>query len=231
MEKPKKSRRKKLILWLGIDLTVAAIVILLLHHAPARYRPATPPPDDPNGRRVHPYISHELMPTLYNNSQDRKPFEMEVDEHSLNEAIAQARWREESGGIRLFSPAIAFVPGRVVLMATADIEGADFVVTVAIHPQILDDGRLNLIVESVKIGIIPITWAAKKLARDKYREQVEAGGIDLEDWRTRIAASLLNEESFEPVFPVDDKWVRLTGIDIVQGRLAARLVQVPKPKH
>jgi hypothetical protein len=203
VEKPKKSRRKKLILWLGIDLTVAAIVILLLHHAPARYRPATPPPDDPNGRRVHPYISHELMPTLYNNSQDRKPFEIEVDEESLNEAIAQARWREESGGIRLFSPAIAFAPGRVVLMATADIEGADFVGTVEIHPQILDDGRLNLIVESVKIGIIPITWAAKKLL---WKVPGTRGGRRKSTWKNGARGSLrplLTEESLEPVLPLD----------------------------
>jgi len=231
VEKSRKSRRKKLILWLCVDLTVAATVILLLHHAPARYRPAAPPPDDPNGRRVHPYIAHELMPTLYNNSQDRKPFEMEVDEQSLNEAIAQTRWREESGGIRLSSPAIAFVPGRVVLMATADIEGADFVVTVEIGPQILEDGRLNLVVEKVKIGVINITPVAKWRGAKMYQEQVEAGGVDTEDWRTKIAASLLNEEPFEPVFPVDDKWVRLTGVDIVQGKLIARLVQIPKPKR
>ncbi len=224
MVKSKKSRRRKLILWLCIDLFVAAVVISLLLYTPSHYHPATPPADDdPNGRRVHPYITHELMPTLYNNAQDRKPFEMEVLDTDLNEALAQMRWKQESGGIKLSSPAVAFTRGRIVLMGTADIEGADLVITVEIDPRILEDGRLNLIVESVRIGVLPITWPAKKMARKMYREQVEGGGIDMQDWRTKIVASLLSEEPFEPVFPVDDRWVRLTGIDVTEGKLTARL--------
>lgn len=224
MVKSKKSRRKKLILWLCIDLVVAAVIISLLLYTPSQYHPVTPPADDdPNGRRVHPYITHELMPALYNNAQDRKPFEMEVLDTGLNEALAQMRWTQESGGIKLSSPAIAFTRGRIVLMGAADIEGADLIVTVEIDPKILEDGRLNLVVENVRIGVLPITWPAKKMARKMYREQVEAGGVDMQDWRTKIVASLLNEEPFEPVFPVDDRRVRLTGIDVAEGKMTVRL--------
>ena len=225
MEKPKKSRRRKLIIWLCVDLSVAAILIGLLLYKPAQYHPVMPPAaTDPNGHRVHPYLSHELMPTMYNSAQDRRPFEMEVLDQRLNEAIAQTGWLQESGGIKLSAPAVAFTPGRVVLMGTADIEGAGFVVTVEIDPQILEDGRLNLVVEKVRIGVMNITPLAKIMARRMYRERVEAGGVDSDDWRTKIAASLLNEEPFEPVFPVDDKRVRLTGFDITQGKLIARFV-------
>jgi hypothetical protein len=230
--KSKKSRRKKLILWLCIDLTVAAVVILVLLYKPAQYRPVTPPPaDDPNGQRVHPYISHELMPTLYNNAQDRKPFTMEIFDKGLNEAIAQTRWRQESGGIKLSSPAIAFTPGRIVLMGTAEIEGADLVVTVEIGPKILEDGRLNLVVDKVKIGGMPITWLARKMAQKTYQEQIDAGGIDADDWRTKIAASLLVGEPFEPVFPVEDKWIRLESFDISQGKATVGFVPAAKERR
>lgn len=232
MEKPKKSRRRKLLLWLLIDLVVAAVVFLLLLYKPAGYQPVMPAANaDPNGQRVHPYLSHELMPALYNGTQDRRPFEMVVLDKGLNEAVARARWPQQSGGISLSAPAMAFEPGRVVLMGTADIEGAKFVVTVEIGPQMTQEGRLNLVVEKVKIGAMNITPLAKIMARKMYKEQIETGGVDLEDWRTKIAASLLNEESFEPVFPVDDKWVRLTGFDITQGKLTAQLVQVPKKRN
>ena len=40
----------------------------------------------------------------------------------------------------------------------------------------------------------------------------------MEDWRTKIAASLLAEEPFEPVFPVEDKWIRLESFNIQQVR-------------
>ncbi len=229
MEKSKKSRRKKLILWLCIDAVAAATVILLLLYKPARYHPMTPPvAEDPNGRQVHPYITHDLMPTLYNKAQEQQPFEMELLGQSLNEAIAQTGWRQESGGIRLSSPAIAFAPGRVILMGTADIEGAGFVVTIEIGPQILPDGRLNLAVKKVSIGAMNLTWPAKMLAEKKYREQVDAGLVDTQDWRTKIAASLLAGEPFDPVFPVEDKWIRLESFDIGQDKATIRFVPAPK---
>jgi len=225
VEKPKKSRRKKLIIWLCVDLTVAAAVISLLLYKPAQYHPVLPPADtDPNGQRVHPYVSHDLMPALYNGAQERRPFEMEVIEQKFNEALAQTGWLQQSGGIQLSAPAVAFTPGRAVLMGTADIEGADFVVTIAIAPHILEDGRLNLLVEKVKVGAMNITPLAKMMARKMYQERIESGGIDTEHWGTRIAASLLAEEPFDPVFLVDGKRVRLKSLDIGQGKLTAGFV-------
>jgi len=165
-----------------------------------------------------------LMPKLYNGAQDRRPFEVMVLEERLNEAIAQAGWLQASGAVTLSAPVIAFKPGRVVLMGTANIEGAAMIVTVEIGPQMTDDGRLNLPVQKVKIGALSITWLAKRMARKAYQERVEADMLDTEDWRTRIAASLLNEEPFEPVFPVEDKWVRLKSFEIGEGQLTARLV-------
>jgi hypothetical protein len=225
VEKPKKSRRRKLIIWLCVDLAVAAVVISLLLYKPAQYHPVMPPAaTDPNGQRVHRYLTHDLANTLYNGAQERRPFNMEVLDQRLNEAIAQTEWLQQSGGIQLSAPAVGFTPGRVLLMGTADIEGAGFVVTVEIDPQIMEDGRLNLVVEKVKVGAMNITLLAKMMARKMYRERVEAGDIDTEDWRTKIAASLLNGEPFEPVFLVEDKWVRLQSLDSTQGKLIAGFV-------
>lgn len=225
VEKPKKSRRKKLIFWLCVDAAVAAIVIFLLLHRPAGYHPLPPPAaDDPNARQVHPYITRDLMPTLYNKAQEQQPFAMELLGPSLNEALAQTGWRQESNGITLSSPAIAFTPGRAVLMATANIEGAECVVAIEVEPQILADGRLNLLVRKVSVGAMPVTLVARIMAKKMYREQIEAGNIDLQDWRTRIVASLLAEEPFEPVFPVEDKWIRLQSVDIEQDKATIRFV-------
>lgn len=230
MKKTRKSRLRKLFIWLLIDLGVAAVLISLLLHKPARYRPVLPPAGaDPNEQRVHRYLTHELGNTLYNGAQRQQPFEMIVLGNRLNEAISQAGWLEESAGIKLSAPAIVFTPGRVVLMGAADLESAKFVITVEISPQFTEDGHLNLFLEKVKVGVMNVTWLARKMGRKMYRDRIAAGDIDTDDWRTKIAASLLNEEPFDPVLPVEDKWIRLQGIDVIEGRLTARFVPARQP--
>ena len=223
--KPKRSRRRKLIIWLAIDLVAVVIVFSLLSYKPARYHPVMPPADaDPNTQRVHRYLTHELGNTLYNGAQKQRPFQMVVLEQPLNEAIAQAGWFQDSGGINLSAPAIVFAPGRVILMGTAHVEGAGFVITIEIEPEIAEDGRLNLHIKKVKVGAMNVTPLARIIAKKMYQERVEAGDVDTEDWRTKIAASLLNGESFEPVLPVEDKRVRLKRVDVSKGKLLAEFV-------
>jgi hypothetical protein len=64
------------------------------------------------------------------------------------------------------------------------------------------------------------------MGKKMYRQRLEEGSVDLEDLRTKIAASLFNEEPFEPVFLIEDKRIRLTGFEITEGKLVARFVPV-----
>jgi len=220
----KKSRRKRLIVWLLVDVAVAAIVLALLLYRPAQYRPIVPTVADPNGPRVHPYLHRELGSELYNGAQEQQPFEMVVLDKNLNEAIGQMKWSQEAGGITLSAPAVLFKPGHIVLMGTADVEGAEFVVTIHVGPQLDEAGNLNLIVTKVKVGAMNVTPLAKMMARKMYQEQLEMGLVDTRDLGAKIVASLLNEEPFKPILRLEDKWVRLQRCDITQGKLTARLV-------
>jgi hypothetical protein len=232
LEKKRKSRRRKLVIWLLVDLAVVALVLALLVYRPSRYRPALSYlPPDPNGDRVHPYFTHELAPKLNNGAQFQRPFEVVVLDQRLNEAIAQETWCQDAGGIFLSAPQVLFAPGRVILMGTASIEGAEFVVTIELGPQLGQDGRLNFLVEKVKVGAMNITLLAKAVAKKKYRERVEAGAVDTENIGTKIAASLLSEEPFDPVFDIGDKRVRLTGFTLTDGQLTTQFTPVPKPRH
>jgi hypothetical protein len=227
LEKRKTSRRRKLLIWLAVDLFVAAVVIALLLHKPARYRPAVPAHPDPNGQQVDPYLHRDLWSKFYNGAQRQGPFEMVVLDQALNQAIVQMKWPQESGGITLSRPEVLFTPRRIVLMGTVAVEGADFVVTIELGPQMDDQGKLNLLVEKVKVGAMNITPLAKMTAKRMYQEKVETTALDMQDVRTRIAASLFNEEPFEPVVKVEDKWVRLQSFDLTDGKLSAQFVPAP----
>jgi uncharacterized protein YpmS len=224
LEKRKTSRRKKLLIWLAVDLVVAAVVILLFLHKPSQYHPVVPAEPNPDGQQVDPYLHRDLYAKLYNGAQRRRPFEMVVHDQALNEALARLNWSEQSGGVKLSGPQVFFAPGRIILMGTATVEGADLVLTVEFTPQMDDQGNLNLLVDKVKVGAIPVTLVVKPIAKKMYRERIESVPIDMQDLRTKVVASILSDEPFRPVLRVEDKWVRLQSFEITDGKLAARFV-------
>jgi uncharacterized protein YpmS len=151
-----------------------------------------------------------------------------VLDEKLNEAIADQRWMSE--GVALAAPQVFFVPGRVILMGTADVEGAKFIVSIELSPRINEQGLLDLPVEKVKVGAMNITPLAKMMARKMYQEQVQTNAVDMENVGAKIAAALLNAQPFDPVVEVDDAWVRLKSLTLTQGKLSALFVPAKPPK-
>jgi len=223
LEVRKKERYKKVAGWLLVDLAVASIIFALLLYKPSRYGPFGADPASGKPGRVHPYLTN-LSSELYNGVQRGKPFELVVIEEGINEAISRSNWPLESEGVRFSAPVVLFVPESVVLMGTANIKGAEFVVTIALEPSVDQRGLMNLQVSKVKIGAMNITPVAKMIAKRMYQHRLATVAIDLEDLRTKIAGSLLNDEPFEAVFKVDDKIVRLEKVTVTQGKLILRLV-------
>ena len=95
-----------------------------------------------------------------------------------------------------------------------------------LKPTLDGQGLLNLQVSKVKVGALNITVLARVMAKKMYSQKLAATDVDTEDWRARIAASLLNDESFEPVFEIGNRKVRVEKITIIREKLAIRLVPV-----
>ncbi|MHC4436670.1 MAG: hypothetical protein ACYS3S_04875 [Planctomycetota bacterium] len=220
----KKSRRKKLLIWLLIDLTVAIIVIVLLLYRPGRYNPVDFDSYNYDEGQVSPYLTHELSPNLYNNSQRGEPFDLVITQDGINEIVAGLGWPKYSDGVMLYAPAVLFVPGTVVLMGTADVRGVELVVTIELEPKIDDRKMLNLHVSKVKIGAVNVTPLAKMMGKKMYAERLGMVAIDTEALQTKIVGSLLNEEAFDPVFRVEDNKVRIEKITVNKEKLTARLI-------
>ena len=223
MEDQKKRKYRKLIRWLLVDLAIACTIFALLLYKPSRYSPMEANFAGSNARRVHPYLTH-LSSEFYNGVQREKPFELIVLEEGINEVISQSEWPMESEGVRFSAPAVLFVPESIILMGTANIRGAEFVVTVVMEPNVDQGGFLNLQVAKVKIGAMNITPLAKIMAKKMYQNRLATEPIDIGDWRAKIAGALLNDEPFEPVFKVEDKTVRVEKVTVAPGQLILHLV-------
>jgi len=220
----KKARFKKLVIWLLVDLAVAAIIFALLLYRPGRYKPVDFGSSNNRRREVSPYLTNDLSPKIYNGTQRGKPFELVVTQKGINDIITRGNWPMESEGILLYAPAALFIPGTVVLMGTADVKGVEFVITIELEPEINEQGLLNLQVTKVKVGAMNITPLAKMMAKKMYAQRVAAIPIDKEALQTKIAASLLTDEPFEPVFKIEDKKVRIEKIAVAEEKLLLRFV-------
>jgi len=211
--------------WLVVDLAVAAVIFGLLLYRPGRYKPLANDSFKPG--QVSPHLTH-LSSEIYNGAQFREPFEVVVTQEAINDMIARGDWPKEYEGVMLYAPATVLDAGTIALMGTANVRGMEFVVTIELKPKIDERRLLNLEVAKLKIGAMNITPLAKMIAKKMYAEQVASVPVDKEAWQTRIAASLLNEEAFEPVFPTGDKdiRVRVEKASVQKERLVLRLIPI-----
>ena len=231
--KTRKKRKFKKRYWLLIDLAAAIVIFALLLYKPARYKPGDIAPTGNKQKEISQYLTNVLLPQLYNGAQRREPFDLVVIQNGINETIARFKWPQESNGVLFSAPTVLFAPERIVLMGIANIKGVDLVVTVEAKPGLDEEDLLNLRVEKVKIGAMNITPIARLLAKRMYAERLATIPIDTENLRTKIAASLLNGEPFEPIFNIkdifdnnEDTKLRVKKITITQEKLTIRLVPV-----
>jgi len=220
----KRTRLKKLAVWLFIDLVVVVVVLTLLLYKPRRYDPADVNSFDHDPGQVSPYLTHELSPQFYNGTQRGEPFELVITQEGINEIVAGWGWPRMSEGAMLYAPAVLFVPGSVVLMGTVSVKGIEFVVTIVLEPKINKDGLSDLRVAEVKVGAMNITPLAKLIAKKMYAKRIGTVHVDTKAIEAKIAASLLNGEPFEPVFEVEKRKVRIEKITVDHKKLTARLV-------
>ena len=222
LKKNKKSRLKKLIRWLIIDLVVVAIVFALLLYTPGRYNPIDSKSFEEG--EISPYLTNQLSPAIYNGAQLARPYDITVTQDGLNDIIARGSWPMASEGVMLYAPAALFVPGKLVLMGTADAKGVEFIVTIEIEPVINEEGLLHLNVSKIKVGAMNITPLAKIAAKKMYTQQIASVRVNTKALQTKIVASLLNDEPFDPIFKIDGKKVRIEKITIENEKLSAHLV-------
>jgi len=218
-----KTRTRKLVFWLMVDLTVAVVVFALLLYRPGRYNPSDLASANIEPGQVSTYLTHELSPGLYNGAQRGEPFDLVVTQEGINEIVTGLGWPKMSQGVMLYDPAVLFVPDAVVLMGTADVKGVKFVVTIVLEANIGDDGLMGLQVAKVKIGAMNITFPAKMTARQMYIQKL-GDSIETDSIQTKFLGALLNGERFEPVFKIDGRKVRVDKISIVGEKLTIHFI-------
>jgi len=199
---------------------ITIFLVLLLLYKPKGSRPQAPAED----KHVSKYLTHVLSPEFYNGLQRNEPFKLVVSQSGINDIIAHSKWPREYDGICILAPKVFFAADNVVLMGTVTVKGVEIAVTIVIEPVFNQDGLLIPKAKQVKIGALSITPLARVIASGIYNNQLEDGKIDPADPGAKIAASLLNNEPFEPILDFDGKKIRIEKIGLTIKQLTLSFV-------
>jgi hypothetical protein len=226
--KNRKKRRFRKLYWLAAGPVILIFILVLFLHRPARYSPPDTAAAGDRQGQVSPYLTHELLPRLYNGAQRDEPFELVVTQKGINDVIAQAGWPKQTSGLKFSAPMLLFAADGITLMGTVAVGAAELIITIELAPILDRQGLLNLNVVKVKAGAVNITPFARVLARRTYLKRPGSSDINTEDLAERIARSLLDGQPFEPVFEIDNKKVRIERIAIEREKLIIHLIPVSK---
>jgi hypothetical protein len=221
-----KKKRRKLLIWLAADMTIAVVFVILLLYTPSRYNP--PRPVDHN--EVSQYLTHELLAELYNNAQYDEPFELVIEQTGINDAIARTNWPIEFEEVLFKTPQVFFVSNAILVMGPVELRGVEFVITARVSPRLDEQGLLHLKVETMKVGAMNLTPVTRIIGQKMYEHHTAMADIDTRDLRARIAAALFARTPFRPVLQIGRRKIQIERIDIEHKRLIIGFSPASEPE-
>lgn len=219
----RKKKGKSRFLWGIAAFSLLGIGILLvgISYTPKKYNPKQP--IDPEV--VSPYLTHKLGPDFYNNVQLDRPFELIVDQAGLNDILSRHPWPMDFDGISFSMPTLIFTEQSLTLMTSIDVKGFSTVLSIYALPVLSDQGTLNMNIQTVSLGAIPITPIAKMIA-EKIASQSFDSSNSSDDLTEQIIKALISNNEFKPVFTCDDHAVRVVELELQAGQAHLKLEPV-----
>lgn len=224
MNRKKNVARKSKSRW-KLYIAIAAVIVIgglagfwgLLQLSPRAYRPVAVE----NPEEVSPYLTHRLAPDFYNGVQFNEPFEMVIDQDGVNDILSRGVWPQQFDEMTVGMPVMVFEDGTVHLMSRIDYYGLSSVLTVTARPVVDVRGRLNVHIQTVRLGLVPFTDVATRIAETAVRDSA----ADFDDWPgvEAVVRAIIANEAFEPVFEFDKQRIWVQQVAVEPGRLRVRL--------
>lgn len=191
---------------------------LMCRYQPGAYQPPTPA----DTRQISPYLTHKLGPDFFNQVQLDEPFNLEVEQTGLNDILSRMSWPQPLGDATFSRPVMIFSEQSIYLMGTLEYKGISSVLTVRADPLQTDHEQVNLNIQSVRLGMLPVTRLVSKLANTAFADNLSAfeGEPDAE----QMVRAILQNAPFDPVFAIRDKKVRVSQFALTPGKLTLTCV-------
>ena len=216
VEKLKKKRRfqvKHICFLFGIICISAVFFIFLLFYRPGGFGGV----DVHDGNDMSSYLTHKLLPEIYNQSQYGEVFEVDFSAEGINDIISCSKWPRGSDEVLFSIPKVGFHPEAMVLHGIVTIKEMPFAVTMEVEPEIDDAGLLHINVSMIRVGALQITPIARLVWQNLYRDWSGRSENADKNLEGKILRSLFEGEGIEPVFELHERQICIESIDIYYG--------------
>jgi len=225
--KPKKNKRKSSVwFWLwgfgAIAAGVLAGICILFWYTPRAYNPV----QVENPEQVSLYLTHQLGPEFFNQIQRGEPFELIIPQSGLNDITSRWIWPQQFGEMSFSDPYVTFSNQSILLMGTLAYEGVSSVISIIAFPTMNSDGEINLDIQSIRLGMVPVTTLVTKLAQKAFDDN--RSSFEEDPKAEEIVQEIIRNEPFDPIFLFSTEycecWVRISKFSIEQGLLKLTLL-------
>jgi hypothetical protein len=195
-------------------------IVILFGYSPSAYAPTQPE----NPRQVSVYLTHQLGPDFVNQVQLDQPFALVIEQAGLNDIISRWPWPQQLGELAFSDPVVMFSGESIILMGQLKYKDIASVISMQAMPVMNDAGDICLNIQSIRLGMLPVTPFIATLARKAFEDNASLfeGEPDLQ---TTVDAVLRNDY-FDPTFWFFDRRVHVTDFSLQPGML--HLTLTPK---
>jgi hypothetical protein len=192
---------------------------------PFGYKPVANEPQD----QISKYLTHHISPQVYNGIQLGEPFEVQILDRGLNEIIAATYWPKTYDKYEFSMPRVNFRTGCLEILAAIKVgDEIELFVSLIDEPKITEDNKIILPVKQVQVGTVDVTTLAMLMANNYYTEKIQPQLHENDKWKKQFAQAILEQKGFDPVFKIEDKYVRLQKITFQQGVANVLLMPINK---
>ena len=223
-ERKKKTTGAGFWLW-GFGAIAMGVLVgigILFWYTPRAYKPV----QAKNTKYVSLHLTHELGQEFHNEVQKGKAFDLIIPQSEFNDIISQEFQPQQFGDVSFSEPYVIFLDQSILLMGTLVYEGVSSVISITTLPTMDSDGKINMNIQSVRLGMVPVTTLVTKLAQkifDDNRSSFE-GDVKAEE----NVQAIIRNEPFDPIFLFSTEyceyWVRVSKFSLRQGSLNLTLL-------
>lgn len=195
---------------------VVIMAVILCNYTPRAYRPIAPTSPD----HVSTYLTHELGPDFFNNIQLNTPFDLLVRQQGLNEILRDPLWSGNFNDFSFTDPMVLFDTGTIYLMGTLTYKNFSSTLTLIASPRMDDAGAICLHIQSVRMGILPVTGLVRWMAQTAFDQSGDC--FEGEEDIANVVQAVIQNEPFDPVFELSGYHARITEFTLEPGLLTLR---------